>query len=122
MTLLGEQNPLIRRVFSSQIDMQKTVNFAFFITIAAFVMLFGPMDVFAADPLETLKGIFKQEASDNAFPIIIVWLLATGVVTSVLMSRWMPFIFSAIGCVIIAVAPEAADAFNSTNITPAGGW
>lgn len=122
MTSLGAQSPLIHRAFSSQVDIKKAIDIAFLITITAFLMLFGPIDVFAADPLLTLKGIFKQEASDNAFPIIIVWLLATGIVTSVLMSRWMPFIFAAIGCVVIAVAPEAAEAFNSTNITPAGGW
>ena len=120
MTLV-HPNPMIHRAFSSQIDMNKTVNIAFFIALAAVVMLFGPLDVFAADPLETLKGIFKKEASDHAFPVIIIWILVGGVVASVLMSRWMPFIFAAIGCVVIAVAPEISSAFNSTNITPASG-
>jgi len=86
------------------------------------LVLFAPIDLVAADPLESLKTIFKQEATDHAFPVIIIWVLIGGVVASVLMSRWLPFIFAVIGCVVIGVTPEVADTFNGTNIQPSTGW
>jgi hypothetical protein len=80
-----------------------------------------PNDLLAADPLATLTGIFKKEASAHAFPVMIIWILAGGIIASALMTRWMPFIFAVIACVLIGISPEAATAFNSTNITPASG-
>lgn len=84
--------------------------------------LFAPIDLLAANPLESLKSVFKQEAADNALPVIIMWIFIAGVVASVIMSRWMPVIFAIIGCVAIGVSPDLVDSFNATNIKPASGW
>jgi len=103
-------------------EYKKILNVTFLIFGIVALILFAPIDLVAADPLESLKSIFKQEASDHAFPVIIMWLLIAGIVASVIMSRWLPFIFAIIGCVVIGVAPEVSDAFTSTNIKPAAGW
>ena len=115
------RNPLIYRSISSSSNENVVLNFALFISFLAFVYLFVPNDLLAADPLATLTGIFKKEASDHAFPVIIIWILAGGIIASALMTRWMPFIFAVIACVFIGISPEVAGAFNSTNITPASG-
>ena len=115
------RNPLIYRSISSSSNENVVLNFALFISVLAFVYLFVPNDLLAANPLETLSGIFKKEASDHAFPVIIIWILAGGIIASALMTRWMPFIFAVIACVFIGISPEVAGAFNSTNITPASG-
>ena len=77
----------------------------------------------AANPLEVMKGIFRDQAEENVFPVLIIWTLIIAVLISFGTKSWYPFIFGIIACVIIAISPEIAPNFNSTNITPAtGGW
>jgi len=76
----------------------------------------------AANPLTVMKDVFREQAESNAFPVIIIWILVFGVITSFFMGKFYPFVLAVFACGVVAIAPEIAPNFNSTNITPSGGW
>ena len=89
----------------------------------AIAFLFIAPDVaHAANPLAVMKDVFKEQAEANAFPVIIIWILIFGVVMAFFMGKFYPFVLAVFACGVVAIAPEIAPNFNSTNITPSGGW
>lgn len=86
------------------------------------VLFVIPDTMMAANPLSVMKEVYIEQAEENAFPVIILWTLVLGIVISFAMGKFMPFILAVIASVIIAVTPELAPNFDSTNITPSSGW
>lgn len=100
---------------------QENLHVAFLMFAFAFLFLF-PDIAQAANPLSVMKDVFTEQAEANAFPVIIIWILIFGVITSFFMGKFYPFILAVFACGVVAIAPEIAPNFNSTNITPSGGW
>ena len=91
-------------------------NVTLFFTFLAIVLLFLlPEMAQAANPLETMKNVYIEQAETNAFPVLIIWTLILGVVISFAMGKFMPFILAVIASVIIAITPDIAPNFTGAN-------
>ena len=89
-----------------------------FVMFALAVLFVSPEMAMAADPVETMKQIYLDQAETNAFPAIILWILVLGVALSFKMNSFMPFILAVIASVVIGVSPELVPNFNYTNLQP----
>ena len=80
------------------------------------VMFFAPVAAMAADPMLTMKNIYLNQAQTNAFPVIILWILALGAVMSFKMNAWTPFILAIAASVIIGVSPDLVPNFTFADL------
>lgn len=111
----------VKRTFVSFFSNKENHQVALLMFAIAFLFVI-PDVAHAANPLGVMKEVFTEQAEANAFPVIIIWILVFGVVTAFFMGKFLPFIIAVFACGVIAIAPEIAPNFNSTNITPSGGW
>jgi len=80
------------------------------------IMFFAPVAVMAADPMAVMKNIYLNQAQTNAFPVIILWILALGAVMSFKMNAWTPFILAIAASVIIGIAPDLVPNFTFADL------
>lgn len=111
----------VKRSFVSFFSNKENHQVALLMFAIAFLFVI-PDVAHAANPLGVMKDVFSEQAEANAFPVIIIWILVFGVVTAFFMGKFLPFIIAVFACGVIAIAPEITPNFNSTNITPSGGW
>ena len=111
----------VKRAFVSFFSNKENHQVALLMFAIAFLFVI-PDVAHAANPLGVMKEVFREQAEANAFPVIIIWILVFGVITAFFMGKFYPFILAVFACGVVAIAPEVAPSFTSTNIAPTTGW
>lgn len=87
-------------------------NISFIIGVA--FVLFGTTLFAAGDsPMEIFTKVGINQAQENFIPSAIVWILLLTGAMSAMMQKIMPFIIGCVCCLIMALSPDIATAFNS---------
>lgn len=92
--------------------MRETSNKYLFMFLAIAVV--GVSSAFGtADPMEIMKNVALNQASDNFIPAAIMWILGlTGAVSAVGRTIY-PLVFGIVASIVLALAPDLANSFTS---------
>ena len=92
--------------------MRETTNKYLFMFLAIAVM--GVSNAFGVDdPMEIMKNVALNQASDNFVPAAIMWILGlTGAVSAVGRTIY-PLVFGIVAAIVLALAPDLANSFTT---------
>lgn len=87
--------------------------------IALLSLVFIGTSAMAANPLESMKTAFNQQAESNVIPVLIFWTMILGAIVAFVMKQWMPVVMAVVVSVIMGMSPSLSGAFVSTDFTQA---
>lgn len=87
--------------------------------VALFGALFAGTAAMAANPLESMKTAFDQQATSNVIPVLIFWIMILGAIVAFVMKQWMPLVMAVVISVIMGMSPTLAGSFTTTDFTQA---
>ena len=90
--------------------------FVMFIMLALAITFIIPDSLMAGGAIETMKTIYVNQAQNNAFPAVILWIIVLGVALSFKMNSFMPFILAVIASAVIGVSPDIVGQFNFSDL------